>query len=725
MNHLELILIISLVAAPAFADEAVTPNRTLPKFRPPKTTLEFSANPTVEEISHAHVFEEPLVPIGGKPSGEENAALATALRAYKRSSPDDFSSMTAFLEQFPTSSWRPALLMDLGLDYFHSARYSKALVVWQEAWALSQSSGDAAGKLLADRAACELAGLYSRLGRITELEALLNSVEKRVLIGAASERINVAREALANMKYRPEISFRCGPLALRSILAGDQRLLASCPTNALTDIFNSASTQRGISLSQVAALSKKVGLNYQMAFRSSSRSSRREEAHSNSAQKNQKLLTSPATKEDFIVPSVVHWKAGHYAAIVQKDGDRYLVEDPTFNTSVWATKSALEEEASGYFLIPPADLPIGWRAVDAKEGDSVRGKGTTGALDANQYTCSNEQTKSCATCGAGMPVVSAHLMLCNYQIRDTPVGYTPPVGPPIRFTVRYNHRDIIQPAGGVSKIFGPKWTHDWNEYLAPAGANINYVVGGGGVRIFSGFDTNTQTFAPQQYEQTLLRRTGPSTFEMVWPDGSMKLFGPLNNGSGFLLAAVRDPAGNAVTLNYDGSLRLVALTDAIGQVTTLSYENTNNSALITKVTDPFGRFATFQYATLALPLAGTINSACPSPSTNQPNFFEIEFLFKVTDVLGLQSQFNYKVVGSSCKITTNGLENIPLFNDTIQSLDTPYGNTSFFTQDGIKTVTNESTIFRDLVISYPDGSSERVLSQKTRDTGIAGSEPDA
>ena len=32
-----------------------------------------------------------------------------------------------------------------------------------------------------------------------------------------------------------------------------------------------------------------------------------------------------------------------------------------------------------------------------------------------------------------------------------------------------------------------------------------------------------------------------------------------------------DPYGNAVTLTYDGNLRIAGLTDAIGQVTTLSY----------------------------------------------------------------------------------------------------------------------------------------------------------
>jgi len=106
--------------------------------------------------------------------------------------------------------------------------------------------------------------MYARLGRMTELEALLKSVEARVFVGAATEKITGAREGLWSMQHRPEVSFRCGPLALQCIKRSMD------PQNVMDkEIFESASTQKGFSLPQVAELSKKVGLNYQMAFRSS------------------------------------------------------------------------------------------------------------------------------------------------------------------------------------------------------------------------------------------------------------------------------------------------------------------------------------------------------------------------------------------------------------------------------------------------------------------------
>lgn len=667
-----------------------TPNRTLPKVSPPKTGLEFSAHPTTQEISQARVFEELLVPIGGNPSAEENAVLAAALLGYaKRSRPDDFSSLATFLEKHPNSSWRAALLTSLGIEYYNTAYYSRALEAWQEAWSLSERATELGGKIVADRAVCELVALYSRLGRMNELDSLLKSVEKRVFIGGATERINISREALAMMRTRPEVSFRCGPLALQSI---KRSLDAQAPV--FNEIATSVSTPQGFSLPEVAELSKQIGLNYQMGFRGDS--------------------------GDFIVPSVVHWKAGHYAAIVRREGDRYLIEDPTFVNTVWATRQALEAETSGYFLIPPGDLPRGWRSVDAKEGGTVRGRGTPALSDPNIYGWNDLQTGSCSLDSSGMAVSSVHLMLANLQIRDTPVGYLPPVGPPVRFTVRYNQRDYLQPPSAVRTLLGPKWTHDWNEALKPEGADIKYIVGGGGARIFTGFNPTTQTYAPNLYDQTLLKRTGANTFEMTWPDGSRKMFGPLNGSLGFLLSQVTDPAGNAVTLTYDGNLRLVALTDAIGQVTSISYEHPMNLFLITKVTDPFGRAATFTYSVRGIP---TGRSICEIPQPPQPEYDDMDFLVEITDVLGLKSRFDYTRVGlartnHSCVLTNT---TILLVSDQIESMSTPYGTTFFTTGSG--TNTNNNTIFRFMETRHPDGSSDRVEYNQSDTLGIPSSDP--
>src|SRR5215213_223354 len=97
----------------------------------------FSANPTSEDVFRARLFEEPLVPVGADPALTETAALATALINYsKRSSQDDFSSLTSFLDMYPNCSWNFALLTNLGLEYYNTGYYSKTLEVWNRAWEL-------------------------------------------------------------------------------------------------------------------------------------------------------------------------------------------------------------------------------------------------------------------------------------------------------------------------------------------------------------------------------------------------------------------------------------------------------------------------------------------------------------------------------------------------------------------------------------------------------------
>jgi RHS repeat-associated protein len=646
-------------------------NRTLPKVQPPKTGWQFSETPTTQEIFRAHVFEEPLVPIGDEPAQAENDALVAALRSYaKRSGPDDFSSLTGFLEQHPRSAWCAGLLTDLGLEYYNTAHYSLALEAWARAWSHAKYATDAKGKAIADRAVGELSFMYARLGRMKELEVLLKSVEGRGFTGPASGKITGAREGLWSMQNQPGVSFRCGPLALRCIQVS---LDSKSPLSS--EILNSASTQKGFSLMQVAELSKKVGLSYHMAFRESDGA--------------------------FVVPSVIHWKVGHYAALVRKEGNLYLLQDPTFGNETWATWEALEAETSGYFLIPPGPLPKGWRSVDEKEGDTVWGKGQTSGND-DRNIGRNDLSTSGGVC-RGMAVPSVHLMAVNLSLNDEPLGYTPPVGPAVRLRMCYNHRDSFQPGIFNYSCFAHNWTCDWISFIRDnptnALANVKLYAPGGGEREFTGFDTNKQTFAAQQYDETILKRAGPANYELNYGDGSKLVFaqpdGSVATSRKVFLSRIVDPAGNAVTLTYDADLRLVALTDAIGQVTTLSYASDNPVAddtfyYITKVTDPFGRIATFGYETVAGGLHPFIR------------------LVRTTDVIGLNSTFAYK---DDIIYDSQGNPIGLVFTTFIKALTTPYGTSRFDAQDSGNKRVIETT--------YPDGSRERVEYNQTNNIPLS------
>jgi hypothetical protein len=140
--------------------ENVMVNTTLPKnilSAEEPVTANFSKEPTDAEIFAVHFFEEPLVPANGNYSATENEALVLALANFsQRTSPDDFTPIIGFLNAYPKSRWRGALLADMGILYRRTGYYNKAIGAWEQSWALLKNEKNVKVKLLADKVVSEL-----------------------------------------------------------------------------------------------------------------------------------------------------------------------------------------------------------------------------------------------------------------------------------------------------------------------------------------------------------------------------------------------------------------------------------------------------------------------------------------------------------------------------------------------------------------------------------------
>jgi RHS repeat-associated protein len=225
---------------------------------------------------------------------------------------------------------------------------------------------------------------------------------------------------------------------------------------------------------------------------------------------------------------------------------------------------------------------------------------------------------------------------------------------------------------------GYNWTHNWMSYIedypGTPSSNANLYVRGGGMIRYGSFDTNTQSFAREIRSGAALVQVSTNAYERRFPDGSKEVYAMPDSGSSprrVFLTQVVDPATNTVTLAYDWQFRLTAIQDAIGQVTTLSYEMTNDVLKLTKVTDPFGRSASFCY-----------NSSCDTNGT-------VDSLAQITDTLGLTSQFSYSS------------------NNFIYALATPYGTTSFNYSETNVTPQYATGYVRFLDVTDPLGLKER------------------
>ena len=629
---LALTLVLAIVGRVEAATQVSAPGtRTVPKTSAP-VELRFSATPTATEFLHTGLFEEPLAPVAAATSAE-NRDLAKALLAYRDAvrttgAPDAVEPLLDFIARHPDSPWKPALQLNLGMVYRQTGHFSKALAIWQSGWNNAKTLTDPQGRAFANAMVARLSQIEAYLGRKELLQPLLDSIQTRPIGGTAAQLITDSHTGLYDMLYHPEDSFRCGPLALTRILKyGD----AKASPVALRVLENAHSTPNGLSLMAVQQIATKAGLQYRMAYR------------------------EPGAQ--MILPAVAHWKVGHYAAIVDRNRGRYVVQDTTFGEDVRVSPQTLDEEASGYFLVPTGKLPEGWRPVSAAEGAGVWGRGNTGnnvdsgATGANCPTCSSPPpsappgTPSPDDSEPGYTRSSVELVVVGLQLHDFPVGYAPPLGPPMRVGLYYSHRDTQQPTTFSYTNFGPKWTFTWLSYVTDTvnsnGQAIVYQRGGGNEPFT--FQSSTSTTAyPGPFSQASLTRSIAPTggqslgFVLTYPDGSVQQFEQAS-GNKFFMTALIDPAGNTVSLTYDSQMRITAITDAIGQVTTLSYGLSSNPLVVTQITDPFGRSASFTYNA-----SGQLAS--------------------ITDVLGITSSYTY------------GQGTDP---DFINTLTTPYGSTAF------------------------------------------------
>ena len=510
-------------------------------------------------LQTTYAFEEPLVSTAPTSAQEDQDLLRTIDAYRRRTSPDDTAALTTFVSEHPASPWRLALLTNIGLSDYHYGYFSRAIDDFQAAWTDGRTASDPQAKALADKAAGELLRMHARLGHVDELTALLAEMKNRGLSGPASEMRDGAIEGLWIMQNQPGVAYLCGPMALKNLLR------ANGASSASTDFLDAyRSGPHGVTLAEVSRLADQAKLPHTLIHR--------------------------AAGEPVPVPSIVHWKVNHYAAIVGQQGDRFHVEDPTFGQTLWVTRHALDAESSGYFLVPtsgattpPAPRP--WKMVSADEAVHVYGMGTTEDNDHTKITRKSPKTKKCGGGGSGSGIVSvsANRGLCDYNfsemlvsldLTDTPVGYDPPKGPPVQVSITYNQREESQPANFSFFNVSPKWTLNFLSYIQDdptmAGATVTRYVAGGGESDYVGYSTTTQSFTPDVQDQSVLSiaASSPVQYKRTMPDGSYEIYSISNGATTFprliFLSEIVDQAGNALHLTYDSTFRLTSITDATG-----------------------------------------------------------------------------------------------------------------------------------------------------------------
>ena len=290
----------------------------------PREPSPVSANPLatsaqISAITSLQLFSEPLYPTSA-PRVSDNNALTPALNDYANDpSPDNTEALENFVDANPNNPWTLSVQTNLGLLYAKGCYWAKALNMLNLVW--NRGKNQSAYKNSVDMALSKLAFIAARLGKVQYMQQLETSVGGRILTPNAQDTYLRAKQSLDRELNHPEQGFLCGAQAVQAILTANNPRVVFTPA-----IGQVQSTRQGISLTTVAKLASAVGL-----------------------QMTPVEWTSHTVQ--IPTPAVIHWKSGHYAALVGRteDGGYHLV-DHTMELDTTVSASAIQQEGSGYFL---------------------------------------------------------------------------------------------------------------------------------------------------------------------------------------------------------------------------------------------------------------------------------------------------------------------------------------------------------------------------------------
>ena len=189
----------------------------------------------------------------------------------------------------------------------------------------------------------------------------------------------------------------------------------------------------------------------------------------------------------------------------------------------------------------------------------------------------------------GAPTWTVNKINMNLFLADTPLWYSPPIGPPVNISVSYNSQASI----AYHQPFGQKWQFNYSSYLiVDTGGQVTVFMPDGRNDVYSPDGASGYTSPYGVFNK--LVRIEENHYTLDLPDGTVYEYA-IPSGTQSMqpfLVKISDRFGQALTLGYDSSVHLTTITDALGQITTVVY-NTNGNA--TEVYDPFGRQALFEY----------------------------------------------------------------------------------------------------------------------------------
>lgn len=681
-----------------------------------------------DKLEKSVIFNQRLVWVGSDSPTEAESEQLWNTFIYAKHLDASLNGLEAFIHTHTNSPWRPSLELNMANRYRQTGYFSLALDHWESAWRATQTATDIKARQVADSSLANLLELLSSLGRTDRMKTFLDEAGDRHFSQASQGLVNEARSSYEYMLGHPGSSYRCGTYALDAV-AG---VLKSSNYDRQIGALPSPST--GFSLAKLEEIANSNHLDM--------------------------IAVERPPGAELIVPSVVHWKEDHYAAILEKRGEIYRVVDPTFSMVTWLTRQAIDAESSGQFLVPAKQAPATWRRLAVADSSLIFGKGHakrtkpnpsppcetncppcaagTGGVGGNGNSGSGNGNGGCCGGGggigkgagigdsggtdpSGMPHWTVMGPNLSHWVIDEPLAYQPALGPRISFKIYNDSSEASppytpppQPHMGQNLGWGNSW---WSSLIFPTG---NYLYGGGGtlgVTLYAAgggirddYVANDPYHTPEYFTKTYMTYSADTNnnlqaFTLYYPSGASDVYAlfPTNIlgdylGTAYLTQTI-DPQGHATTIRYNTNASWFDPTDPLLTVVIDGDGKTNLVAYtnLTWLTTNSGVVSTNVFSNLLSTITSPYSNSCTlTYGIDLTQAFPNVVLSNVTDVVGMTSGFGYNYLATS-----------PFaYNDVLTNLTTPYGTTTF----GEQAISDGATVLvHSLVVNEPENAHQMYL----------------
>ena len=293
---------------------------------------------------------------------------------------------------------------------------------------------------------------------------------------------------------------------------------------------------------------------------------------------------------------------GHFCILEKVDAQMVGLFDPQSGKHIQMARPAFEKHWNGVALMAKETVPADARLLSIDRAQRVfggtdqqastpSGSGDYGlpgsGLGSGSGSGSGGGSGGSNPCGT--PIWDVNMVNLNLAIRDIPLWYSPPIGPQVQIALTYNSQ---YPVTG-NEAMGRKWVLNYQSFLfenAEEGS-VTVVLPDGKHEIYKGDGDGGYVGEYKVFNK--LEKIAEDHFQVTLPDDTVFVYQiPKGSTAAFpLLVEWRNARGQALTMGYNTSAQLVSITDPVGDVSDITYTNDR----ITRVDDPFGRHAEFEY----------------------------------------------------------------------------------------------------------------------------------